>query len=319
MTTHPHPPVPTFTARSPEDLLAVVPVVLGFQPQESLVLLTFGADQPFHARVDLPTTSADAERVVDQLVGPCRRHGVRQAVLLVYTGDVHSASRVSRGLVRAMTRSGIDVVEALRAHEGRWYVATGPRDGVPDAGVAYDVSAHPFAAQAVLDGRVTHESREALAATLAPDRVTVVATLDAVAALPGGQPDVAAESAWARETVRRHVRADTAPGDAELARLLVGMLDLPVRDAAWEVVRRDEAERHERFWTDVVRRCPGPLVAAPAALLAFAAWLAGHGALAWCALDRCEEAAPGYRLAGYLAQALGNAVPPSVWDEEDVG
>ena len=44
----------TLTARTPEDILAVVPVVLGFEPTESLVMLTFGSDPPFHARVDLP-------------------------------------------------------------------------------------------------------------------------------------------------------------------------------------------------------------------------------------------------------------------------
>jgi hypothetical protein len=47
-------PSTTLTARTPEDVLAVVPVVLGFEPTESLVMLTFGSDPPFHARVDLP-------------------------------------------------------------------------------------------------------------------------------------------------------------------------------------------------------------------------------------------------------------------------
>ena len=32
----------------------MVPVVLGFTPTDSLVMLTFGAASPFHARVDLP-------------------------------------------------------------------------------------------------------------------------------------------------------------------------------------------------------------------------------------------------------------------------
>jgi hypothetical protein len=68
------------------------------------------------------------------------------------------------------------------------------------------------------------------------------------------------------------------------------------------------------FWTDVVRRTPEPLVPAPASLLAFAAWLAGHGALAWCALDRVFAVDPDYRMAAYLAQALEHALPPEVWE-----
>ena len=46
------------------------------------------------------------------------------------------------------------------------------------------------------------------------------------------------------------------------------------------------------FWSDVVRRTPDELVPGPASVLAFAAWLAGDGALAWCAVDRRRDAEP---------------------------
>jgi hypothetical protein len=55
------------------------------------------------------------------------------------------------------------------------------------------------------------------------------------------------------------------------------------------------------------------LRAAPAALLGFAAWLCGDGALAWCAVDAAQECEPGYGLASLLTDALAAAVPPSVW------
>ena len=51
-----------------------------------------------------------------------------------------------------------------------------------------------------------------------------------------------------------------------------------------------------------------------AALLAWAAWQSGDGALAWCALDRCDEVDPAYGLSALIAEALERAVPPSVWD-----
>ena len=50
-------------------------------------------------------------------------------------------------------------------------------------------------------------------------------------------------------------------------------------------------------------------------LTAFAAWQAGHGALAWCALDRCFEVEPEHALAKGLAECLTRAVPPSAWRE----
>ena len=56
------------------------------------------------------------------------------------------------------------------------------------------------------------------------------------------------------------------------------------------------------------------MVPAPAALLAFAAWQAGHGALAWCAVDRCEEVDAAYSLARMVARILEDAVPPTAWE-----
>ena len=83
---------------------------------------------------------------------------------------------------------------------------------------------------------------------------------------------------------------------------------------AWAQMDRENAEAHVDLWRDVVRRSPEDLLAPPAALLGFAAWLAGNGALAWCAVDRAHRAEPGYGLAGLLSQALAGGVPPSAWE-----
>ena len=50
----PAPRATKLTTRTPEDVLAAVPVVLGFEPLDSVVMLTFGGGETFHARVDLP-------------------------------------------------------------------------------------------------------------------------------------------------------------------------------------------------------------------------------------------------------------------------
>ena len=62
-----------------------------------------------------------------------------------------------------------------------------------------------------------------------------------------------------------------------------------------------------------MRRLPATHVAGPAAVLAFAAWLAGDGALAWCAVDRCRESEPTHSLASLVAQLLESATPPDTW------
>ena len=310
----------TLTARSPEDLLALVPIVLGFVPQDSVVMLTFGAQRTFHARVDLPVREAEVAEVVQALLEPARRHLVRRVVFVLYAADARAARTVARPLVDAFEEAGVEVIDVLRADGDRWFTVLGRRRGVPPCGVAYDVSAHPFAAEAVLDGRVTHASREGLADTLRPDPDRVAAVAAALAARSvrdpdGGDSGGADELVWARRLVADHATRGTAPDDADLARLLVGLRDPLVRDAAWLVMTPDTAREQVGLWTDVVRRSPLEVLAAPAAMLGFAAWLSGQGALAWCAIDRCRESDPDYVLAGLLAELLVHAVPPSAWDD----
>ena len=99
----------------------------------------------------------------------------------------------------------------------------------------------------------------------------------------------------------------------ELARVLLGLLEPRGRDAAWAAISREVAELHVRLWTDAVQRAPDDLVAEPAAVLGLAAWLAGHGALAWCAVDRCQAVDPDNTLAQLVADMLTHAVSPSAW------
>jgi hypothetical protein len=306
-------PMTTLTARTPEDVLAVVPVVLGFEPTESMVMLTFGSDQPFHARVDLPDRADAVAEMAASLVDPAREHRVPRVFLIVYSARDLFADRALERTAQALRGAGVAVIDGLRTDGHRWSPVPG-RAGVPPDGVPYDLSAHPFAAQAVYDGRVVHASRDRLAATVAADPDLVGRVVPALAALTGEPLPALDEGLWARELVLRHVRVGGAPDDAELARLLRGILDVRVRDAAWSPLRREHAREHVEFWADVVRRAPDPLVPAPAALLAFAAWQAGQGALAWCAVDRCVEVDPGYSLAGLVAELLTRAVPPDTWE-----
>ena len=63
-----------------------------------------------------------------------------------------------------------------------------------------------------------------------------------------------------------------------------------------------------------MRRCPDDLLPHAAGVLGFAAWLAGDGALAWCAVDRGREVDPDHSLLSLVADLLQGAVPPSAWE-----
>lgn len=293
----------TLKARSPEDVLAAVPVVLGFEPRDSVVMLTFGGVETFHARVDLPPPS-EVDEAVEQLLDPARRHQVSRVLFVVYADDGPAARTVVRRLRRAFPRCGIDVVEVLRAHGGRWF-APG-RSGVPLHGVPYDVGDHPFRAQAVVEGIVVHGSRAELEALLRPVPEEVARVVAALRRAAPSAPGEIAELVDARLEAGRF-------SDAELARALLGLASVRGRDAAWAQITRETAPGHVRLWTDAVQRAPEELVAGPAAVLGLAAWLAGQGALAWCAVDRCQAVDPDNSLAELVAEVLARAVPPSAW------
>lgn len=305
----------TLTARRPEDLLAAVPVVLGFRPQGSLVMLTFDARRCFHARVDLPPSAeldTSVGEMVDALLEPAVAQRVGRVAFVFYTGDASLAAGAAGPLRRAFTAKEIGVVDVLRAHEGWWSRVSGRPGGSESEPCPYDDECHPFAAQAVFEGRVTLDSRDALRKTLSP----VPEAQRRMASLQGTLPDPGpAEVGWARDTLARCATSGAGPSDDEAARILRAVVRFDVRDAALFAVSRDTAEAHLRIWSELLRRAPEPQVAEAAVVTAFCAWQAGHGALAWCALDRCLAADPEHSLATCLAECLTRAVPPTAWEE----
>lgn len=300
-------PPTSLVARCPEDLLAMVPIVIGFPPQESVVMLTFGARDTFHARVDLPDRAEDLEELVRGLVGPARRNGVTSVVFVLYDEDADRAHRAWRALRRGFRAARIQVIDALRTDGARWYPLLGGDARSREEGVPYDISGHPFVARAVLAGRVTRGSRAEVEALLAqePARAAEVEALVDDGPVPG--------PGWVGDLVARHVGARTSPDDGEVARLLPALAVGERRDEAVTGLDRVSAQRHVDLWLDVLRRTPTAYVAPVAALLGLAAWQLGDGALAWCAVDRCAEVDPDHPLMLFLASALTHALPPSAW------
>ncbi|MDP2774756.1 MAG: DUF4192 domain-containing protein [Nocardioides sp.] len=316
--TRPH----TMTARCPEDLLAMVPVTLGFTPTDSVAMLTFGADHPFHARVDLPTHRDDLPDLANALLDPALRNGVRRVVLVLFTDDEVAARRAWHALRDAFGGAGIGVLEALRADGRRWFPLLHGDRRARDLGVPYDVSNHPFVAEAVLRGQVLRTSRDELVRSLAPlpDRVARVrSALGRRPARVGRPPTTAellSEGAWVQSLLRRHGAGRTSPGDDDVAGLLRALGEPGLRAAALCLITRGTATDWVELWADVLRRTPTELAAPPASLLGWSAWQAGHGALAWCAVEVALRADPDDVLCDQLSRRLDQAVPPGDWEPD---
>ena len=318
MTTH------SFSVRSEADVLALIPFTLGFHPEDSLVLVTLGAgSRPFHARIDLPDDLEELGCVVEHLALAAVRNHAERAMVVLYTDDECLAEAAAAMLGGALGTAGIAVLLSMRADGHRWYPLGGDsRDTRSVEGVPYDVRSHELTSLSVLEGKVTFRNREELVESLTPVDAEAVEELSAAYAELGeldasDRSLLVAEGRWLVEQLRMCLGRSEPLPVSTAARFLRAVGERDLRDLAWCEITRTDAEAHVRLWRELVRRSPEELVAPVAGLLAFSAWLAGDGALAWCAVDRSLGADSDHVLARLVGRALEAAMPPSSWEPPD--
>jgi len=325
-------------AGSPAALLRLVPHLLGFMPEESLLVI--GVTPPrdrIHVtlRYDLPDPP-EADLVADiaaHAVGVLSAQRLTAAVVIGY-GPETLVTPVANELRDVARQAAIDVRDFLRVQDGRyWSYVCANQACCPPAGVPFDAAAiDPAEAEALASvGDRILASRAALAARVAPlggiaaesmrqatrraeqHIAQLLAKVRKSARLGAARHMIAAEGlAAVGAMITRYREGGRFATDYEIARITVALRDLRVRDDAWARMDPGHAEAHQRLWTDVVRRAQPGYVAAPAALLAFVAWQSGDGALANVALDRALADDPGYSMALLLRQVITAGAPPSL-------
>lgn len=295
---------------SPDELIAAIPHVLGFIPSDSAVVVPLTKDLPV-ARLDLPTSSRDCDEFLDALTGPYARHATTGSAVAVvcFTQDVALAEAVSEQLAQRFQFVGVATKLRLAAGSKRWQDLDVGTGGPVTAQAALRV-----ASEAVVAGvPAPVATRSELGASLAGDRTPVAACLssartDAAASTP------IAERIWATDRCRQFENDGIRLSDSESARMLLAMQTTRTRDALWEAVTVDNAPAHTALWSDLVRRAPDEVRAAPAALCGFTSWLNGDGARAWCALDQIPAGNP-YPLAALVATVLQEGLSPREWTD----
>lgn len=298
--------------RSPEDLLAAVPHMLGFQPAESLVVVPFGPDLPA-LRVDLPTNPREREDVWEAVHEGLHRHvrGTARAGIICFTADNEAAERASHHLADRLDTIGVTTHPRLQTHESRWRDLDTGSSGVMDSRTVTRV-----AAEMVLAGAAEPAvSRAALVTSLVGDRTGVARALDdARVRVTSSSPRV--ERTWAQGRLRQFHADGNRLTDRDAARLVVSLETIDTRDALWTDMTRENAASHVALWTDLTRRAPDEVRTAPATMLAFSSWLRGDGARAWCALDQIPPGPP-YSMAAIVASMLEHGLHPREWERLD--
>jgi len=323
-------------AGSPESLLAIVPHLLGFVPQASLVVI--GTEAP-HDRIkvtlryDLPDppgagVSAD---IAAHAVGVIGSQRLAMLVAVGY-GPGSLVDPVAGALGAAARTAGIDVLDVLRVEDGRyWSYLCADEDCCPATGMPFAPDAHSAAAAMASAGNQVLADRAAVAARVAPlggiaaesmrqatrraerHAAQLLAKVRKSPRIGAARQLIAAEGLNAVGAMIATYRAGgTYTTDYQIAWLTVALRDLRVRDDAWARMDPAQADAHRRLWIDVTRRAQPGYVAAPAALLAFVAWQSGDVALANVALDRAQTDDPGYSMALLLRQVIGAGAPPTL-------
>nr|WP_269778604.1 DUF4192 domain-containing protein [Microlunatus antarcticus] len=308
-------------------MLAAVPFLLGFHPQESLVALFLESGRVrLTARYDLGDhLDLDVADLVDQ-------HRPTGLVLVVYCADADRGRAALRDQAERLT--DVDLVDLLLVDGERWWSLDRSTGCCPSEGNPYAPGDHPLSAEAVWAGLVARPDRAAVVATVGGPDEEEWAALGRLArpirSRLARESRTARQDALGRAVVAAlpHLEAGPAAGadeegraarvarldDAACLELALLVRDTLVRDVACALVTREDAPRHLALWQQVVARTPPDLASAPLCLVGVAAWAGGNGTLLNACCERLAELDPRYPMGRLLSDVSRRALPPAWWD-----
>jgi hypothetical protein len=326
------PPIPVKLGDLGE-IAAAIPHIVGFVPEESLVVMSMRASIDGRDRVgltmrfDLPPERYDAE-LAEQIAIRLAADKADFALVACWTeeqsvGGEHPRTRLIDLIGSAIDERDMLLRDALLVRSGRWwsYLCDDPdchpAEGSPIPEDTDIAAAHAMAGRRLLPGRsamrdqlrpVEHVARRAMEQAIDAAHDDVVnAMVEGGLALPRAET-----VALAQRLLDRYVDPRTATlTDAEAARLIAGFVDVQARDQVLSRALDGDLDVMQRLLIDLCRRAIPPKDAPTCTLLAAVAYARGDGGLANVALERALNSDPSYSLANLLSNALYQQVPPS--------
>jgi hypothetical protein len=323
---------PVVRLSSPAEIVDAVPYLVGFQPENSLVVLSLRGKRNrvgVTARVDLPPPQF-ATQCADQFMRYLKRDDATQVVVVLYppsAGRDHpSIGPLVDALGAWLAAARIRLNDVLCVYEGRWWSlqctnpACCPAEGTP----IQRQGTSPLAAAMVASGRVVLASRSQLQTTIQP--VGGVAARAMAYALQRASERLVTEIAAGRRTQEREeslelftatVRAwqegHPTIGTDDAARLIVALDDVGVRDEVLTWAEDDWGEATRSMLEELVRRAVPPFEVPALTVLAWIAYMQGDGAIAGIAIERALASDPDYGMAQLLDQALLGGLQPATF------
>ncbi|TVS83847.1 DUF4192 domain-containing protein [Mycobacterium helveticum] len=313
-----------FELNRPGALIAALPAVLGFVPENSLVLVSLdGGELGSVLRVDLSDKLADRIAHLAEVAATAEPEAAIAVVVAEAGARCPGCNEEYRHLCAALTEAlsqhnielwAAHVVDRVAAG-GRWHCV----DGCGAAGAVDDPSASPLAAAAVLDGRRLYPRRADLQAVIAIEDPQHTGELTDLVGREAAAREVAHRgdpTGCSRRDVERALAAAARVADgrplpeAELARLGCALTDVQVRDSLYALAVGERAGEAESLWALLARTLPPPWRVEALVLLAFSAYARGDGPLAGVSLEAALRCDPEHRMAGMLDTALQSGMRP---------
>lgn len=324
----PKPPVARLT--QPAEIVAAIPIYLGYVPTESVVVACLHEPRGrmgLTMRFDLP--AQEHQVLLAREISRRVRHQRATRVLIgIYTHEPDDGQRARRGLFDVLQDqlAGLVITEAVLVRGGRFwsYLCDArrccPEEGTPVAAGERASAVRLIAAETAFSGRAVLQDRDALEASLSGPTflearaamqrcesatVRLAATVEELGLEPARS---VSREAWAR-AVRDFSEPPGALDEDEAAALAISLVDVWVRDELAGSAP-SEASSVLAVLEELMRRTPAPYDAPVCALFGWMTYCEGGGAAVTIALERTLQSDPDYALAHLLAQALEAQVPP---------
>lgn len=328
------PPSVVVRLRGGDELVAALPVLLGFHPSESVVLVGFGGRSTqrvgLTVRVDVPPPD-DVDDVCADAVSALLTDTPTGAAVVVVGGGPHQRGGpprpdVAAAAQRTLVEAGIEpfaVLWAAGTRAGRdWACYDLPGQHCRCRGEVPSAQPEALAAAAARRGRGVLPDRAAVADVLAAggDRALRrrarlwARELDAMASPTGDGPgpDRSAEHrALLGRALSDAAACRLAVDDATVLGFCAAFTSAAIRDDAVRLCLGPDAPAAEQLWAALSRAMPSPERADPAALFAVCALLRGDGALAAIAVERALDARARHPVAAAVDAALRGFTGPT--------
>jgi hypothetical protein len=307
------------TLTSPHDLLAAIPFLIGYHPENSLVLVALKDDSVGMAmRVDMPTDIAPES--YDLLASHFQREAADAALIVAYVDSQSDPEAVLINTSAALLRAGISIKESLIVSDGRYrsMLCHDSECCSPLGSPIPDIDSSRIAAEHVIAGHPMPFAN-------------VSGLVQSIAALPS-----AMEESWQSEVRTFWIESDSenlidlqrdgatavidlageyvqgrGAEDRELVARVIGRIsDIQVRDYALGSHNEETADAYWQMWRELLLIAPRGFVAPIASIFAALAYERGEGALAHKALDRALADDERYSLALLLRRVFTAGWPP---------